>query len=240
MGGLPLPPGLLPRAHAPGAALGRIAPEMAAALGLGTATIVHAGTTDSIAAFLAAAAPHPGRAVTSLGSTLAVKLMSTVRVDVPELGLYAHRLGGGWLVGGASNTGGAVLAELFAPPDIARLSALIDPDRASPLDYYPLRAPGERFPTADPDLPPRMTPRPDDDAAFLHGLLEGIARIERDAYAAMARHGATPAPSEIVTAGGGAANATWTRIRARVLGLPVVAARAPEAAVGAARLAAGG
>ena len=29
---------------------------------------------------------------------------------------------------------------------------------------------------------PRLTPRPDDNAHFLHGLLEGIARIEAQAY----------------------------------------------------------
>jgi sugar (pentulose or hexulose) kinase len=238
IGALPLPRGLLPRAHAPGEPLDRIAPAVARALGLPPALRVHAGTTDSIAAFLAAAPPEPGRAVTSLGTTLAVKLMSTARVDRPELGLYSHRLGGGWLVGGASNTGGGVLRALFAEGEVARLSALIDPDAVSPFDYYPLPRPGERFPVDDPTLAPRMTPRPADDAAFLHGLLEGMARIERRAYEAMAAHGATT-PRRIVTAGGGAANEAWTRIRARVLGLPVSAAPTPEAAVGAARLALG-
>ncbi len=56
---------------------------------------------DSIAAFLAvgAGAAAPGVAVTSLGSTLAVKLLSTRRVDDSRFGLYSHRLGDLWLVG---------------------------------------------------------------------------------------------------------------------------------------------
>jgi len=96
--------------------------------------------------------------------------------------------------------------------------------------------PGERFPVNDPALAPRLAPRPADDAAFLHGVLESMARIDRDAYAVMARLGA-PRPAQVVTAGGGAANPAWTAIRARVLGVPVVAAATPEAAVGVARLA---
>ena len=228
-------PGLLPEARLPGAPLGPIAPDIAARFGLSADVMVHAGTTDSIAAFLAAADPVPGAAVTSLGTTLAVKLYSDRRIDAPELGLYAHRLGDGWLLGGASNTGGGVLRGLFPDDALAALSARIDPAVASPCDFYPLLRPGERFPVNDPALVPRLDPRPKDDVAFLHGVLESIARIERNAYAVMGRLGA-PRPALIVTAGGGAANPAWTAIRARVLGVPVRVAATPEAAVGAARL----
>ncbi|MEO1789741.1 MAG: FGGY-family carbohydrate kinase [Pseudomonadota bacterium] len=41
----------------------------------------------------------------------------------------------------------------------------------------------------------------------------------------------------MITAGGGAQNEVWTAMRARVLGVPVVAAPTTEAAVGVARLA---
>lgn len=235
MAGLPLPARLLPEAHPPGAALAPITPEIAARFGLSPAAVVHAGTTDSIAAFLAAAEPRPGNAVTSLGSTLAIKLFSDTRIDAPDIGLYAHRLGEGWLLGGASNSGGGVLRALFTVAELEALSTQIDPAVESPLDYYPLARQGERFPINDPRLAPRMTPRPADDAAFLHGLLEGIARIERLGYEVITARGA-PRPSRIVTAGGGAANPTWTAIRARVMGLPITAAVSPEAAVGVARL----
>lgn len=235
MNGLPLRMDLLPGAVPPGTPLGRIDETMARHFDLPEIAMIHAGTTDSIAAFLAAADPVPGAAVTSLGTTLAVKLFSDRRIDAPDMGMYAHRLGNAWLLGGASNTGGGVLSGLFPTAELNRLSARIDPSVESPLDYYPLLRAGERFPINDPALTPRLTPRPPDDAAFLHGLFEGMARIERQAYRVMVERGA-PVPDRIVTAGGGGANPVWTAIRARVLGLPVVTAEMSEAAVGAARL----
>lgn len=75
----------------------------------------------------------------------------------------------GWLVGGASNTGGEALAQFFSAGELAALSADIDAEAESPLRYYPLPRPGERFPVADPELAPCAAPRPDSDAAFLHG-----------------------------------------------------------------------
>ncbi len=226
---------LLPDVLPAGAPIGPVAADVAAVLGLSPDVTVHAGTTDSIAAFLAAAPLTIGAAVTSLGTTLAVKLLCDRRVDAPEIGLYSHRLGDGWLVGGASNTGGGVLRQFFTPDEIAALSARIDPATDSGLDYYPLPRPGERFPVNDPDLAPRMTPRPDDDAAFLHGLLEGIAGIEARCYAAMAERGAGR-PAMLFTAGGGARNPVWTVIRSRHLGLDIQVADEVEAAVGTARL----
>ncbi|MEM9755719.1 MAG: FGGY-family carbohydrate kinase, partial [Pseudomonadota bacterium] len=105
----------------------------------------------------------------------------------------------------------------------------------SGLDYYPLLKPGERFPINDPDYPPRLMPRPEDDAVFLHGLLEGIARIEAQCYDAIVARGG-PEPKPLITAGGGAKNPVFEAIRARELGRSISAARHTEAAVGAARL----
>jgi len=237
-----LPRDVLP----PGAPLGRRASSSAAALQLPPHCVVAAGTTDSIAAFLAAAGSspqplQPGDAVTSLGSTLAVKLLSTSRVDSADFGIYSHRLPGGeWLVGGASNTGGAVLRSVWGGADsdaqLASLSSRIDPSVASPLHLYPLVTAGERFPVCDPGLQPVMGPRPDDDALYLHALLEGMARIEADGYHQLARLGATSL-RRVLTAGGGARNAQWTAIRERVLGVPVDASAQGEAAYGAALLA---
>ena len=238
MGQTGLRQNLLPQVHAAGAEIGQIHRPVAQELGLHHAASVHAGTTDSIAAFLAAAPLNEGAAVTSLGTTLAIKILSKARIDAPELGLYSHRLGGLWLAGGASNTGGGVLAALFSGEELAQLSDMIDPDQPSAYDYYPLLAPGERFPFNDPTFPPRMEPRPDSDVAFLHGLLEGIARIEAQCYASIVE-AEGPRPKQLFTAGGGAANATWTAIRARVLGITPQAAAHSEAAIGTARLAGG-
>ncbi|MBV6659205.1 MAG: FGGY-family carbohydrate kinase [Devosiaceae bacterium] len=226
---------LLPDIEPPGTPVGTIAPAIAELFGLSTSLQLHAGTTDSVAAFLASGASQVGEGVTSLGTTLAIKLLSDVRIDDAPSGIYSHKVQGMWLAGGASNTGGGVLASLFGPDDLARLSAQIDPQRRSELDYYPLLQPGERFPVNDPALAPRMTPRPADDAQYLHGLLESIGRIEASGYAKLRALGA-PRVTRVLTAGGGAKNAVWTQIRQRLLGVPVVQTEHVEAAIGAARL----
>ncbi|HEY9877737.1 MAG TPA: FGGY-family carbohydrate kinase, partial [Leptolyngbyaceae cyanobacterium] len=174
--------------------------------------------------------------VTSLGSTLVLKLLSETRIDNSQYGIYSHRLDNLWLVGGASNTGGAVLRHFFSDAELAELSTQIDTTQPSTLDYYPLLKPGERFPLNDPDLSPRLTPKPEDPVAFLHGLLEGIARIEKQGYALLETLGST-ALRQVYTAGGGAQNPTWRTIRQRYLNCPMLTAQHSEAAVGTAKLA---
>lgn len=226
----------LPVPIAPGARLATVSRPRARYLGVNPGCMVHAGTTDSIAAFLAAGVTKSGDAVTSLGSTLVLKLLSDTPVESAEHGVYSHWFGSRWLAGGASNAGGAVLRQFFDDRQLAALSEQIDPAVASPLDYLPLPRTGERFPVNDPQLAPRLAPRPPDDAEFLHGLLESLARIEAEGYGLLATLGATPV-SRVETAGGGARNAVWARIRQRRLGLPVTRAAHIEAAYGAARLA---
>ena len=226
---------LLPEVVPPGTALGRIDPALAARFGLALDAEVVAGTTDGCASFLAAGAREPGEGVTALGSTLVLKIACERPITAPEYGIYSHRVGGIWLAGGASNTGGAALARHFNGAALAALSARIDPARPSGLDYYPLPGPGERFPVADPAQAPREGPRPADDAAFLHGLLEGIARVEALGYRRLAELGAPPLRS-VRSVGGGARNAAWSAIRARLLGVPMPPAVSEEAAVGAAAL----
>ena len=227
---------LLPEVRPVGARMGRLASGPAAALGLPAGLALLAGATDSVAAYLASGASEMGEAVTSLGTTLAIKLLSDRRVEDPARGVYSHRLGGLWLAGGASNTGGGVLARHFDDTAIAALSARMDPARDSGLRYRPLPGPGERFPIADPGLEPILEPRPADDALFLQGMLEGIARIEAAGYAALAGLGA-PEPTRILSVGGGARNVAWGAIRARILRRPVLVAPHGEAAHGMAILA---
>jgi sugar (pentulose or hexulose) kinase len=148
-------------------------------------------------------------------------------------GIYSHRYGDLWLAGGASNTGGQVLKKFFTETRLEELSQKIDPSKSSGLNYYPLLKAGERFPVNDPNLQPRLAPRPGSDVDFLHGLLEGIARIEAKGYQRLAELGAGTVTS-IMTMGGGARNDTWTKIRQQILGLPVQASPNIEAAYGAA------
>ena len=179
----------LPHVVAPGTAIGPLTPDISRRFGLPKTCQVHAGTTDSIAAFLASGASQPGEAVTSLGSTLVLKLLSHQRVDDSRYGVYSHRLGDLWLTGGASNTGGAVLQRFFSQGELEELSDRL-PHPPSPLQYYPLLQPGERFPINDPDYPPQLEPKPDNSLDFLHGLLDSMARIEAQGYQRLRELGA--------------------------------------------------
>lgn len=225
----------LPTIVQSGTPIAGVTPDIARELGLSKNCVVCAGTTDSIAAFLASGATQPGEAVTSLGSTLVLKLLSNTRVDDARYGIYSHRLGDLWLTGGASNTGGAVLRQFFTDRELTELSRQIDPQLASPLDYYPLTKPGERFPINDPQLLPRLEPRCDRPQEFLHGLLEGMAKIEAKGYQLLQELGATPL-KQVYTAGGGAKNHAWTGIRQRYLPVPVKVSPQTEAAYGSAIL----
>ena len=232
---LPIAP-WLPTVVEPGRAIAPVSPTLAKELSLPETCQICAGTTDSIAAFLASGANQPGEAVTSLGSTLVLKLLSRQPINDSTFGVYSHKLGDLWLAGGASNTGGAVLQRFFSAAQIVFLSQQIDPNVSCELDYYPLNCPGERFPINDPDYAPKLAPRPAEDADFLHGLLDAIARIEAEGYQKLFELGG-PAVNRIYTAGGGSQNETWQRLRQQRIGQPVSAARQTEAAYGTAQLA---
>lgn len=226
---------ILPQVLTPGTPIGEITPEIADKFDLRQDCLVCAGTTDSIAAFMASGAKFPGEAVTSLGSTLVLKLLSYTRVEDARYGIYSHRLGNLWLTGGASNTGGAVLRKFFSDSELESISQKINPNQESSLDYYPLLKPGERFPINNPNLLPQLEPKPAQSEEFLHGLLESIARIEARGYQLLQALGATKL-AHVYTAGGGAKNLTWTAIRARQLQVPILTSPHTAAAYGTALL----
>lgn len=227
---------LLPRVIVPGEVTGALTAEAGELFGLPRDVAVVAGTTDGCASFLATGAAAIGDGVTALGSSLTIKILSDRPISAPRFGIYSHRLGNAWLAGGASNSGGKVLAQHFPLARIIELSATIDPETGTGLDYYPLPATGERFPIADPALPPRLAPRPADDADYLKAMFEGIAAIEALGYDRLAELGA-PTLISVRSVGGGAANPAWTAIRRRRLGVDFLPALSDEAAAGTARLA---
>lgn len=124
-------------------------------------------------------------------------------------GIYSHRLGNQWLVGGASNVGCAIFRrENYSDDELDELSLLIDPQADCRYSYYPLLRPGERFPEYDPRKMPILDPKPmvlgSDDCGdpnngaevldrreYLHGLLQSIAEIESRGYSALEELGAT-------------------------------------------------
>lgn len=236
MDALPLPATMLPKVVAPATPMGPLQADIARALGLPPSVQVIAGTTDSTAAFIATGASEPGEAVTSLGSTLVVKVLSPEPVFAPQYGIYSHRLGHRWLAGGASNSGGAVLRQHFTDQQLQTMTPLLRPEHPTGLDYYPLPGTGERFPVADPGMAARLAPRPGDPVQFFQGILEGIARIEVEGYRRLQELGA-PYPTCVRTVGGGASNPAWSRMRQWMLGAKLIEPQHTEAAYGAALLA---
>ena len=185
----------------PGAPIGIVDESVAKDLGLSRDVVVVGGTTDSNAAFYAAAASGSGSsggddkiripygtAVTSLGSTTAIKFLSKTYVEDSSLGVYSHRFPSrdvfdtasgdsvdddstnqeAWLVGGASNVGCAVFRALdFSDEELKKRSKDIDPSTDSEAyaryKYYPLlpNKVGERFPVADSTKKSVLEPLPD-------------------------------------------------------------------------------
>jgi sugar (pentulose or hexulose) kinase len=236
---LKLPQDCLPKVYPSATFVGSIDRSIAEDTGLATTTAVITGTTDSNAAFLATGANEIGDAVTSLGSTLVLKILSDKPVYDSDKGVYSHRLGDRWLVGGASNSGGAVCRKFFSDEQMIEMSASLNPGKRSGLDYYPLLSPGERFPVNDPDFPPRLSPRPADDDLFFQGILEGLTDIEAAGYRLLHELGA-PMPKRIISIGGGAINEPWRIMREQAIGVPVATAEQLAAAYGTALLAKAG
>lgn len=246
----------------PGQPIGSVASWACDRFGLPEDCVLTGGTTDSNAAFFAAvgSSVHPGTAVTSLGSTLAIKQLSTAYVEDAEKGVYSHRFPSvfgsfarsssssseAWLVGGASNSGCAVLREQgFSNEELVELSQKIDPDSDTSLSYYPLTKKGERFPIADSGKEPILEPVPKTRDEFLRGILQGISDVERDGFLALGELGALPStPSHVWTCGGGSRNNVWSQMRQRRLreafktDVTVARANNTEASYGAAILAA--
>lgn len=226
----------LPKVFSPSESISEIHPAIAKAFSLSEKVKIVAGTTDSTAAFIASGANETGQAVTSLGSSLVLKIINDKPINDPTHGVYSQPYGEHWLVGGASNSGGAVLRHYFSDEKILELTKELQPEINTGLNYYPLLKKGERFPVNDANLSPRLTPKAKTDLLLFQGILEGIADIERTGYQLLKKLGA-PYPKEVKTNGGGARNIKWQSIREQTLGTTVTKATHTEAAYGAALLA---
>jgi sugar (pentulose or hexulose) kinase len=234
----------LPRVVPPGTPIGPLMPSIANALKLSPRTLVVAGLTDGCASQFAAGATEPGDWVSSLGTTLTIKGVSAELVKDPQGRIYCHRHPErGWLPGGASNTGGEILAQRFPDADLAaydtRAAALVP----TSLLAYPLVRHGERFPFVAPNAEGFIVA--ESDLLQLHpdlvytAYLEGVALLERLAYEVVTELGA-PVVGPIRTVGGAAHSNLWLRIRASACNRPFIVPVVADAAMGAAVLAATG
>jgi sugar (pentulose or hexulose) kinase len=242
---------LLPEVVAPTTVLGSVTPEAASATGLPAGCEVRAGMTDSCASQLAAGADVPGRFVTVLGTTMAVKGATDDLLRDPTGAVYSHRHPEGWwLPGGASNTGGAALEERLAPDgdreaereagaDLSELDRQAADRGPAGCVVYPLTREGERFPFVAPHASGFCLGSPSDDVEHHRAILEGVAFVERLSYAHLLDLGADLEPP-IAAAGRSRRSAVWNELRATVLGLPLIVRPRAETSFGACILAAAG
>ncbi|QBD76505.1 hypothetical protein EPA93_10985 [Ktedonosporobacter rubrisoli] len=234
----------LPRIVAPGTPIAPLRPEVAAELGLNANMLVVAGLTDGCASQFAAGASEPGTWVSSLGTTLTIKGVSATLIKDKQGRLYCHRHPErGWLPGGASSTGGEVLARNFANVDLAAYDGRAASLLPTNLLSYPLVRRGERFPFVAPQaegfqIAPAGSVDIPAELAYA-AALEGVALVERLAFEVVGELGA-PVKGAIRAVGGASQSQLWLRIRASVSQRPFVVPAIADPAMGVAVLAAAG
>ena len=228
--------GALPNVLTPGELIAPIQPHLAERFGFSHELQICAGSTDANAAFIATQSDQLGDAVTSLGSTLVLKVLNDQPVEDLSSGVYSHKLGDYWLTGGASNCGAGILRHFFTDAQLERYSQQMDLSQPTGLHYYPLLRPGERFPINDTNKKPILLPRPESDILFLQGLLESLSLIEKQGYDRLAELGAAY-PRRVQTCGGGAQNPQWIKMRQQLLAVNVSRAAHDQASYGSALLA---
>ena len=234
----------LPDVKKIGQLLGTLSTDMAKTIDLNPACKIVGGMTDGTAGCVASGANKVGDMNTTLGSTIVWKMLTARLLRDPRGRLYSHRHpGGGFLPGGAGNSGGEGLASLFEGGSepmneyLAGLADRITPGPPTGTLTYPLPSPGERFPFVDLDFTPFTTASKGDQLLLYRSCLEGIACIERWGYEIAAELGAE-CSGDVWTTGKGADIDPWLQIRADILGRPVCRALYPESAYGAALVAA--
>ena len=221
----------LPKIVLPGSLIGVVGQQARQRWGLPADCQVYAGTTDSIASFLATPAAKPGDLVITMGSTLAFKLLSSKPLASAQHGLYSHRLGQAWLVGGASNAGGAIYQTRFHSERLTQLSEQLAGIVQPELARYPLAQTGERFPIADPQHPASHFDDLTDEQAFI-SMTEGLVALEQAAYDQLTQMGAKI--ERIFSIGGGVRNQAWQLRRITQFGDKLAPLPDPDAATNSA------
>ncbi|MCC6444992.1 MAG: FGGY-family carbohydrate kinase [Armatimonadetes bacterium] len=235
---LGIPASKLPRVLSPGDIVGPVSRAAAEETGLSPDTLVAAGLSDGTASFLASGAVREGDWNSALGTTLVVRGVSRRLVKDPEGRIYCHRHPEGfWLPGGASNIGGEAISRRFPGKDWQSLdlqAARLTPTR---LVAYPLARTGERLPFVSASAEGFVEGQPESREALYAACLEGVAYAERWIYEVLS--GLEAAAGDTVYAtGGGAKSRVWLQIRADILQKRLVRPKTPEAALGAAIVAA--
>ena len=229
----------LPQVVAPGDPAGFVSGGASAMTGLPTGVQVVAGTTDGIAGFLASGARDRGDCNTTLGTTLVFKAVSGETAKDERGAVYSHKLSNDkWLPGAASNTGAAWIPAWHPDREPAELDAAAGHCLPADSIAYPLVGTGERFPFLNGAATGFLSPEVSGVDAYA-ARLQGTAFVERLAYDELSRCTGREI-ARVFCTGGGSRSRIWMQLRSDVCGIPFLRPAMPEAAFGAAVLAAAG
>jgi sugar (pentulose or hexulose) kinase len=153
--------------------------------------------------------------------------------------MYCHYLPSNlWAPGAASNTGPGALQvseQGVTPAEMDRRAAALLP---TSIQCYLLGARGERFPFHSPQAETFFEGAPASPSERYASQLQSLACVERWGYERLEACGVTVG-SEVFSAGGAAASAVLSQVRANLMNRTVVRCANPTASFGAAILAAG-
>ena len=215
----------LPSVVAPGSLLGRTSDGDIP---------LYAGMTDGCTAQISVGATSMGSAVSTLGTTLVLKVVGDREIAGP--GFYSHLLPAGrWLGGAASNLGGISFEKYQS--DVKSWDQRAAAHGPASFAIYPLVGTGERFPVANKDMKCIATGTAQNEIDEYRAILEGIAFAERYAFEILESAGAE-ITGAIYSAGGGSRSAIWSEIRATVLNRPIATVKDSGSDLGAAMIAA--
>lgn len=235
---LGIPPKVFPKVVPSGTVIGMIRKDLAELFGLSCDAKVLAGMTDGCASQVASGAIRPGDWNSTLGTTLVLKGVTRDLILDPLGRIYSHRHPEGyWLPGGASNTGGEYISQVFGDERVPDLCGKLSDFSPSKIIIYPLRRKGERFPFVCRDASGFMIGEPRCEEEHFAAAVEGIGYTERLGFEILAGLGADVG-DRIYVSGGGARSTSWLQIRADILGKTLVRPELPEAAMGSAIVAA--
>ena len=195
---------------------------------------LYAGMTDGCTAQISVGATSIGSAVSTLGTTLVLKVVGDKEIAGP--GFYSHLLPAErWLGGAASNLGGISFEKYQS--EIMSWDQKAAAHGPASFAVYPLVGTGDRFPIANKDMKCVATGTPQNEADEYRAILEGIAFAERYAFEILESAGAQISGA-IYSAGGGSRSAIWSEIRATVMNRPIATVKDSGSDLGAAMIAA--
>jgi sugar (pentulose or hexulose) kinase len=242
-----LPAELFPPLRPSSEPLGGLAGSVAHRVGLPPGMPVILGGADSQACALGAGVVAPGPVSEMAGSSTCLNAAVPEPLTVLEVTHFPHVVPGPFTTETGINTTGAAIAWvadlLYAPrgrragaADYARLDREVNavPPGADGVLALPILGDGER---TDPDLRGALTGLSlrHDRAIVARAVLEGVAFAIRDQLGLITAAG--PRVTELRVSGGDTRLASWNRIKADVIGIPVVTVPGDAAVTGVAMLA---